>query len=122
MAVAAPRARPDHRSPAERKSSSLTPARPRRRAERRRLSRGVVWILAIAGLLAGIVALQVSVLQLRMESGRLQSEIVQIRAENARIESEIASAGSVARVEGAAHGRLGLVESSETTYVELPGR
>jgi cell division protein FtsL len=76
----------------------------------------------IAGLLAGIVALQVAVLQLRMERGRLQSEIVEIRAENARIESEVSSAASLARVEGAARGRLGLVAPSQTTYVELPGR
>ena len=49
-------------------------------------------------------------------------EIVEIEAQNAKLESEISSAASVARVEGAAHGRLGLVPPSQTTYLELPDR
>lgn len=124
MAVAAPRARPVRRAPAE--PAQAPRARPAaasaRAASRPRLGRGVVWILAVAALLAGIVALQVTVLQLRMERGRLQSEIVEIEAQNAKIESEISSAASVARVEGAARGPLGLVPPSQTTYLELPGR
>jgi cell division protein FtsL len=122
MAVAAPRARPVRRQPA----APVRPPRPRsapaRAQARPRLGRGVVWILAIAALLAGIVALQVAVLELRMERGRLQSEIVEIEAQNAKLESEISSAASVARVEGAARGRLGLVPPSQTTYLELLDR
>ncbi len=122
MAVAAPRARPVHRTPAEPVRAPRARPAPARAPARPRLGRGVVWILAIAALLAGIVALQVTVLQLRMERGRLQSEIVEIEAQNAKLESEISSAASVARVEGAARGRLGLVPPSQTTYLELPGR
>lgn len=124
MAVAAPRARPARRVQAELlQAPRLQPAPTRARAiARPRLGRGVVWILAIAGLLAGIVALQVTVLQLRMERGRLQSEIVELEAQNAKLESEISSAASVARVEGAARGPLGLVPPSKTTYLELPRR
>jgi cell division protein FtsL len=125
MAVAAPQPRPARRAAAE-PARATTRSRPRhtgtRRSARPRLGRGVVWILAIAGLLAGIVALQVTVLQLRMERGRLQSEIVEIEAQNAKLESEISSAASVARIEGAARGPLGLVPPSKTTYLELPGR
>lgn len=124
MAVAAPQARPARRAPAEpAQAPRVRPSRTVARATARpRLGRGVVWILAIAGLLAGIVALQVAVLQLRMEGGRLQSEIVEIEAQNAKLESEISSAASVARVEGAARGPLGLVPPSKTTYLELPAR
>jgi cell division protein FtsL len=125
MAVAAPRARPVPSRPAEPARPARArpaPARPARGATRPRLGRGVVWILAVAALLAGIVALQVAVLQLRMERGRLQSEIVEIEAQNAKLESEISSAASVARVEGAARGPLGLVPPSQTTYLELPAR
>jgi cell division protein FtsL len=122
MAVAAPQARPARRVQPE--PARSTPRRPgrARTATRPRLGRGVVWILVIATLLAGIVALQVAVLQLRMERGRLQSEIVEIEAQNAKLESEISSAASVARVEGAARGPLGLVPPSKTTYLELPAR
>jgi cell division protein FtsL len=120
MAVAAPRARPaprpeaaEHALPFARRSRSRPAPRPR-------LARGVAGIALVAALLAGIVALQVAVLELRMERGRVQSELVEIGAQNARIESEISTAASVSRVEGAARGRLGLVEPSSTTYVELP--
>lgn len=121
MAVAAPRARPAraHEAPGERR------ARPRRAAAssaaRPRLARGVIGIAVIAALLAGIVALQVSVLELRMERGRLESEILELRGENARIESEISSAASVSRVSAAAR-RLGLVDPESTTYVRAPAR
>lgn len=75
----------------------------------------------MAALLAGIVALQVAVLELRMERGRVQEEIVELRAQNAKIESEISAAASVGRIEGAARGRLGLVPPVDTVYVEPRG-
>jgi cell division protein FtsB len=122
MAVAAPRARPAAGAlplPAPPRPA----ARPRPRARSRpRLTRWVAWIAVVAGLLAGIVALNVAVLQLRMERGRLQSEIVQIRAENAGIEAELSTAAAVGRVEAAARGRLGLVEPVQTTYLGLERR
>jgi len=121
VAVAAPRARPARRPPTETASPARPrqSRRPRRAAERPKLARSVIWILVVAGLLAGIVTLQVAVLQLRMERGRLQSEIVEIQAQNEKIESQLSSAASVSRIEGAARGRLGLVEPTATTYLEL---
>jgi cell division protein FtsL len=129
MALAAPRARPSA-SPGAPTRPRAQPARARRDRRDRtqaardrsapRLGRSVVWIVVVAGLLAGIVALQVAVLELRMERGRVQAEIVELRAQNAKIESAISAAASVARVEGAARGRLGLVPPVETTYLELP--
>jgi cell division protein FtsL len=123
MAVAAPRARaaPPLAAPARRDRREELP-RPRRAAPAKpRLARGVAWIVAVAALLAGIVALNVAVLQLRMERGKIRSEIVTIRAENAELRSQISSAASVSRVEGAAR-RLGLVEPTQTTYVEIGRR
>jgi cell division protein FtsL len=120
MAVAAPRARA-LRQPEAPDPPARAVHRPRPRPPQRpRLARSVVGIAIVAGLLAGIVALQVAVLQLRMERGRIQSEIVEIGAQNARIESQISSAASVSRVAGAARGRLGLVEPTATTFVQLP--
>jgi cell division protein FtsB len=129
VAVAAPRARPAERhasTPAvPAPSRSVRQARPRSRPRARprpRLTRWVVWIAAVAALLAGIVALNVAALELRLERGRLQSQIVEIRTENAAIETELSRAAAVGRVEAAARGRLGLVEASETTYLRLERR
>lgn len=124
MAVAVPRARTAPGTvpaPAPQRRARPAPrTRPTPRAQARpRLARWVVWIAVVAALLAGIVALNVAALQLRMQRGRLQSEIVQIRAENAAIEAELSAAAAVGRVEAAARGRLGLVEPVETTYLRL---
>ena len=119
MAVAAPRARPAAEVPPRPRAAAAPRARARPRAHARpRLGRPLIWILAVRALLAGIVALNVAALQLRMEGGRLQSEIVEVRAQNARIESQISSAASVARIQGSV-ARLGLVEPVDTTYVEV---
>ena len=84
-----------------------------------RLTRGAVWILAVAGFLAGIVALNVALLQLRMERGRLQSEIVEIRAENAGLEAGISNAAAVGRNRGGGRGASASSRRAETTYLEL---
>jgi cell division protein FtsL len=123
MAVAAPRQRtvaaPAAARPRSRRSERQRSARPRRIAPARpHLARGVAWIAIVGALLAGIVALNVAVLQLRMERGKIQSEIVTLEEENADLESQISSAASVSKIEGAAR-RLGLVEPSQTTYVEV---
>jgi cell division protein FtsL len=119
VAVAAPRVRtaPPRTRVAE-PAADARRERTRRRAERPHVGRGVVWIAVIAALLAGIVALNVVVLQLRIERGRLQSDIVTIRRQNDEIASEISGAASVGRIEGAAR-RMGLVEPVRTTYLEL---
>jgi cell division protein FtsL len=123
MAVAAPRQRavaaPAAARSRPRRSERGPGARPRRAAPARpRLARGVAWIAIVGALLAGIVALNVAVLQLRMERGKIHAEIVTLEEENADLESQISSAASVSKVEGAAR-RLGLVEPSQTTYVEV---
>jgi cell division protein FtsL len=94
--------------------------RPSRKSELR-LTRTAVWIIVVGGLLAGIVALNVAALELRMERGRLQSEIIEIRAENAELESQISAASALSRIEAAARA-LGLVEPVSTTYVQLERR
>jgi hypothetical protein len=124
MTVAAPRARPSTRPlPARTAARAAQPARRPAPAKgsatgRIRLTRGAVWILVAAGLLAGIVAINVTLLQLRMERGRLQSEIVQLRAENTEHEAELSGAAAVGRIEAAAR-RLGLAAPTETTYLQL---
>ena len=55
-----------------------------------------------------------------MERGRIQAQIVEIRAENARLEADISAEAARGRVEAAAGGRLGLVQSAQgVTYLKL---
>ena len=102
--------------------------RPKRRpraAARRPLAGGVLWIAAIAILLAGVVAINVAVLQLNVRLDVLGRERVQLRDDNARLRSELSSAGANVRIENQARTRLGLVEADPdmTSYVDLvPGR
>jgi len=93
-------------------------SRPRPRpAARPRVAGGVLWIVVVAALLAGIVALNVAVLRLNMEVERLDGEKAKLDARNAAILAELSSTASVARIETAARNRLGLVEPAQTSYV-----
>lgn len=119
MAVVAPRARTGLPAAIPR----LEPAaRPRLQTARRpKLGRRVVWIGLVAGLLAGIVALNVAVLQLRVERGTLTAEIARIRAENAELQAEISRAAAVGRTQ-AIGSQLGLAEPVDQVYLRLKVR
>jgi cell division protein FtsB len=66
------------------------------------------------------VALNVAVLQLRVQRGQIGSQIAKIRAENAGLRAELSTAAAVGRVEAIARSSLGLVEAGERTYLKLP--
>ena len=93
-------------------------------ARRRRAFGGVAWIVVFGVLLAGVVAINVAVLQLNLQLDKLGSERVQLRADKARLRSQLSSAGAAAQIESQAKSRLGLVQADPTTtsYVELPPR
>jgi cell division protein FtsL len=102
------------------------PARRGRAAARRRpgVLGGAVWILAVGAVLAGIVALNVVVLQLTVRADELGRERAQLKADIAHLESQLSSAAANARVEREAKEQLGLVEAdpATTTYVSVsPG-
>lgn len=82
---------------------------------------GVLWIVIAAVLLAGVVAVNVAVLQNNVRLDQLGRERVQLRADNARLESQLSSSIAPARIEGDARSRLGLVpaDPNTTSYVEL---
>ena len=72
-----------------------TPTRPRRRTQahavpRRRVAGGVVWIVLVAVLLTGIVALNVAVLRLNLRLDQLGEERTQLRNENAQLRQQAA--------------------------------
>jgi len=117
-AVAPARSRPAPRAPRE---APVAP-RPQPRARARpRVTGGVVWILLVAVLLAGIVALNVAVLGLNMEIDRLDGEKERLRAEHAVLASELSTAAASGRIEAYATRRLGLVDPVQTTYIRLGG-
>jgi cell division protein FtsB len=94
-----------------------TPRVRRRTVERR----GVVWIAAIAALLAGVVALNVAVLRLNVQLDGLDQERARLRAEKAELVSRLAGELASTRIESRARFELGLVQvdPTETRYVEL---
>jgi cell division protein FtsL len=81
----------------------------------------VVWIVLVGVLLAGVVAVNVAVLQLNVRIDGLGRERIQLRADNARLSSQLSSAAAAARIESEAKARLGLVQAdaNSTTYVQL---
>ena len=82
----------------------------RRRAARRSgLFGSVVWIVALAALLGGVVALNVAVLQLNLRSDRLARERADLRDANASLQAQLSRAASNPRLESLAQKRLGLV-------------
>ena len=110
----AARAQPHEIEPRER------PRVARRAAPRPRVV-GVVWIGALAVLLAGVVAMNVAVLRLNMTLDRLGRERASLQARNAELTSRLSSAAAAPRIEALAAKRLGFVPAApdQTTYVRL---
>jgi cell division protein FtsL len=85
---------------------------------------GIAWIVVIGVLLAGIVAVNVVVLQLNMQFDGLSRERAQLKADNALLRSQLSSASANVRIEQAATTKLGLqaADPLTTTYVRLPAK
>jgi hypothetical protein len=113
-----------------RRAAAPAPARPARQPARRprpvarpRVAGGVVWIVLIAALLAGIVALNVAALRLNLETQRLDQRKDELLTDTAAAASELSSLGAATRVESVGVRELGLVEADRVTYVRArPGR
>jgi len=84
-----------------------------------RTAGGVIWIVVVAAVLAGVVALNVAVLRLNVELDRLGRERSELRARKALLESRLSS--TAARNEMLARTQLGLVPA-EPQYVDLRSR
>jgi cell division protein FtsL len=85
------------------------------------LRSGVTWIILLATLLAGVVALNVAVLQLNVRLDKLSHERAQLRADNDALQSELSSSNAAPRIQSLARTRLGLVPPppDTTTFVTL---
>jgi cell division protein FtsL len=75
-------------------------------------------------LLAGVVALNVAVLRLNLQSDHLTEERSRLRAESAELSSKLAVRAASARTSSLARNRLGLEQAdpSTTTYLDLRRR
>jgi len=94
---------------------------PKRRARTRPFG-GVVWIVLLAVLLAGVVAVNVAVLQLNVRLDELGRERIELQGETKRLSSQLSSASATARIESQAKSKLGLVQADPelTHHVQLP--
>jgi cell division protein FtsL len=92
-----------------------------RRARANPLRSGVTWIVVLSTLLAGVVALNVAVLQLNVRFDKVSRERANLRADNAALASQLSSSSAAPRIESLARNRLGLVSAppDATTYVQL---
>jgi cell division protein FtsL len=106
-------------------AQAARPAPGRAKAGQRRrtwlLSGGVFWIVLLALLLTGVVAVNVAVLRLNLQLDHQNQEQTQLHTDIARLRSEISTAAATTRVERLARGELGLVQvqPEDTTYIEL---
>jgi cell division protein FtsL len=92
-----------------------------RTTSRGRLGGGVAWIVVVGGLLAGVVAINVAVLQLNVQLDRLGTERAQLKADAAQLRARLSTASSSLRVAVTAREKLGLRQADPllTEYVRL---
>ena len=97
--------------------SALARERPRRSAarsrsegaaRRARSTGGVLWIVVLGALLAGVVAVNVVVLQLNVRLDELDHRRGELKADTARLRSQISTAAANVRIDREARERLGL--------------
>jgi cell division protein FtsL len=120
MASFAPAQAPAYRSPQPQQAPRRA-TRPRRSKQTAtpRVAGGVLWIVVVAALLAGIVALNVAVLRLNVQVEQLDRQQEALAAKRDALQTELSTAAAGGRVESAAIGGLGLVAPVSTTYLEL---
>ncbi len=119
MAAVAPHPSVDERRARQRSRAAPSPrARPQRRP---RVASGVVWIVVIGALLAGIVFMNVAVLRLNIKLDQAGRDRAQLRSDVASLASQVSSAQAAARIQALARKELGVQPAlaPETTYIRL---
>jgi len=82
---------------------------------------GIVWIVVVAVLLAGVVAVNVAVLRINVRLDRVSQKRIDLQADVARLQSALSSAGATAQISRDAQSRLALVQAdpNSTRYLKL---
>ena len=85
------------------------------------LGGGVLWIVLFAVLLAGVVAVNVTVLRLNLQLDQVGRERTELRGDISSLRSQLSSASATSRVDRLAQKELGLVQadSDELIFVRL---
>ncbi len=89
-----------------------------RAAGQRRLAGGVMWIVAVAALLAGVVAVNVAVLQLNLRLDGVNRQRGQLKAQIAADQAKLAGARRTNAIVGGQNGLL-QADPATTTIVHL---
>ena len=92
------------------------------KVQRRVRSRtGIAWIVVGAVLLAGVVFVNLAVLQLNLRLDSATQERSKLKAENAALQSQLSSALASPRIQELAHNQDGLIQADPSTigYIDL---
>jgi cell division protein FtsL len=113
--------RPRHTRPKGKPKPRAAPRARRRPARSRGVAGGIVWIVFVTALLAGVVALNVAVLRLNVQLDNLAREKHELRASNNELASRLAAVEASGRIQALARKRLGLIpaEPDQATYLTL---
>jgi cell division protein FtsL len=112
------------RAPARSRATSegaVPRAVPRRRVRPRRMTAGgAVWVVVLAALLGGIVALNVAALRDSIDVNRLQAHAQQLQDENRLLRNQVTNLSSPTAI-GVAAQKLGMIpaDPNTTKYVRL---
>lgn len=90
--------------------------RTRKRAKRASARGGILWIAVGGILLAGVVFVNVAVLQLNLRLDSANAERSKLIAENAQLQTQYSQLNSLPRIEAAASKQLGLVYQDPSLY------
>jgi len=85
----------------------------------RRIAGGVFWIVAVAALLAGVVAINVAVLRLNLSLDGVNRQRAQLKGDIAAQQAKLASAKRTGDIVNGAQG-LQQADPSTTVTVDLP--
>jgi hypothetical protein len=78
-----------------------------------------VWILVGGALLAGVVFVNLAVLQLNLRLDRATQLRTKLRVQNAQLQSQLSSAVASPKLQRLAQRQDGLVPAPTPTYIEL---
>jgi hypothetical protein len=124
-APARPRRRPAPATPAPRRerARAARPALARPRAGRSPVGAGVIWVLLLATLFGGIVALNVGALRNSIAASRIDGEAAALRSQNSDLASQIVAHSGYGRISQLAR-NLGMVQAqpSRRDYLRLHPR
>jgi cell division protein FtsL len=115
VAAPAPRTARPRRAASQRPRARTTS----KQAARRRLSPAFLWIIVLAVLFAGIVALNVGALRATIAASKLEAETSAIKTQNADLASQVAGMSGYFRIATEAK-RLGMVPSSPGRRAFIP--